>query len=236
MLDHLNKNKLKSRQQHGFLARHSSNTQLLESCNDWAVHLSNIKQVDIAYLDFAKSFDPVVHNKLMFKLNAYGFDGLLNSWIREFLANRYECVKVGNCLSSVCNENVGVPQGSVVGPLVFIIYVNVLSDVANNYKNTVTFKLFADDAKLYSCINNLKNMVTMQHCLVSVLQWAEVWQLTLSVAKCKIFVIGNVKFSNVYKLGGTRLPNVSHSTGLGIVMVNQLTFNLQINGIIIRAK
>ena len=94
MLDHLNKSKLIYRQQHVFLARHSTNTQLLESCNVWAVHLSNRKQVDVAYFDFAKASDSVVHNKLMFKLNAYGFDGLLYSWIREFLSNRYQCVKV----------------------------------------------------------------------------------------------------------------------------------------------
>ena len=76
----------------------------------------------------------------------------------------------------------------------------------------------------------------MQNCLDSVLQWAEVWQLTLSVAKSKILVLGNVKFSNVYKLGGTPLPNVNHNTDLGVVMDNQLTFKLHINGIVVRAK
>ena len=110
MLDHLNKSRFIFRQQHGFLARHSTNTQLLESCNDWAVHLSNRKQVDIMYFDFAKAFDSVVHNKLLFKLNAYGFDGMLYSWIREFLSSRCQCVKVGNCVSSVCNVISGVPQ------------------------------------------------------------------------------------------------------------------------------
>ena len=102
MLDHLNKSRLIPRQQHVFLARHSTNTQMLESCNDWALHLLNRKQVDIAYLDFAKAFDSVVYNKLLFKLNAYGFDGLLYSWIRELLSSRYQCVKVGNCLSVLC--------------------------------------------------------------------------------------------------------------------------------------
>ena len=101
MLDHLNKSKLISRQQHDFLAHHSTNTQLLESYNDWAVHLSNRKQVDISYLDFEKAFDSIVHNKLLFKLNTYGFDGLLYSWIRDFLSNRYQCVKVGNCVLCV---------------------------------------------------------------------------------------------------------------------------------------
>ena len=68
------------------------------------------------------------------------------------------------------------------------------------------------------------------------LQWAEVWQLTLSVAKCKILVLGYVKFSNAYKFGGIPLPNVNHNTDLGVVMDNQLTFRLHINGIIVLAK
>ena len=76
----------------------------------------------------------------------------------------------------------------------------------------------------------------MQNCLDSVLQWAEVWQLTLSVPKYKILVLGNVKFSNVYKLCGRSLPNVNHNTDLGVVMDNQRTFNLHINGIVVRAK
>ena len=139
-------------------------------------------------------------------------------------------------VSSACNVIIDVPQWSVVGPLIFIIYINDLSDVANNYQNTVTFKLFADDGKFYSCINNLKDVETMQNCLHSVLQWAEVWKLTLSVAKCKILVLRNVKFSNVYKLGGIPLPNVNHNTDLGVVMDNQLTFKLHKKGIVVCAK
>ena len=106
-----------------------------------------------------------------------------------------------------------------------ITYINNLSDVANNYQNMVTFKLFADDAKLYSCINNFKNVETMQHCLDSVLQWEEVWQLTLSVAKCKILVLGNVKFSNVYKFDGTPLLMLI----IILILVLLWTTNLHLN-------
>ena len=81
-------------------------------------------------MDFAKSFDSVVHNKLLFKLNDYGFDGLLYSWIREFLSCRYQCDKVGNCVSSIFNVISGVPHVSFVGPLLFIIYINDLNEVA----------------------------------------------------------------------------------------------------------
>ena len=137
---------------------------------------------------------------LLFKLNGLQNQCLLYSWIRKVLCSRYQYVKVGNSVSSVCNIIIGLPQGSVAGQLLFLIYINDLSDVSNNYQNTVTFKLFADDAKFYSCIDNLKNVEIMQNCLDSVLQWAEVWQLTLSVATCKLLVLGNVKFSNVYSL------------------------------------
>ena len=76
----------------------------------------------------------------------------------------------------------------------------------------------------------------MKNCLDSVLQWAEVWQHPLSVAECKILVLDNVKFCNVYKFGGTPLPNGNHNTDLGVVMDNQITFKLHINGIAVRAK
>ena len=90
-------------------------TRLIYNCSNrviiWlCIYLSENK-VDIAYLDFAKAFDSVVRNKLMFKLKAYGFDGLLYSWIRKFLSYRYQCFKVENCLSSVCNVISGFQKG-----------------------------------------------------------------------------------------------------------------------------
>ena len=84
LISHLYNNKLISKHQHGFLSKHSTSTQLLECVNDLTIQISKKNQVDIAYLDFAQAFDSIVHKKLLFKLKAYGVDGLLLNWIESF--------------------------------------------------------------------------------------------------------------------------------------------------------
>ena len=114
-----------------FLCRHSTTTQLLECVGDWTLKLSNKKQVDIAYLDFTKAFDSVVHSKLLRKLKCYGFNGLLLDWIKCFLTNRRQMVRVGSSLSHSCNVISGVPHCCVLGRccLSFILMTYVKSRV-----------------------------------------------------------------------------------------------------------
>ena len=88
LISHLYSITLISKHQHGFLSKHSTSTQLLECVNDWAIQISKKNHVDIAYLDFAKAFDSIVRKKLLFKLKAYGVDGLLLNWIESFLTDR----------------------------------------------------------------------------------------------------------------------------------------------------
>ena len=236
ILDHLQAHKLISRQQHGFIARHSTNTQLLECCNDWAIHLSAKKQVDIAYLDFAKAFDSVVHVKLLHKLQAYGIGGLILKWIKAFLCNRVQKVRIGRFVSDVCDVISGVPQGSVLGPILFIVYINDICYIPTTINDNITIKLFADDAKLYSCIDNIDSVNAMQLCLDKIVDWANVWQLQLSPAKCSILNLGKHRFINSYCIGGFRLPKVDNVRDLGVVIDNQLTFKLHINEICLKAK
>ena len=134
-----------SRQQHGFVLV----TRLIHNCSIRVMiglcsYLIEKKLTLLVWI-LLKAFYSVVHDNLIFKLSAYGFEGLLYSWIHDFLPNRYQCFEVWNCLFTVCNIIIGVPRGSFVGILLFIIYINDPSDVTNNYQNTVTFKLFADD-------------------------------------------------------------------------------------------
>ena len=188
MLSYLRNNNLITKHQHGFLSRHSTCTQLIETINDWSFPLENRFSVHSADLDFAKAFDTVSHHKLIFKLESYGISGNLRAWIKDFLTNRLQRVQVGNCLSSLINVISGLPQGSVLGPILFIIYTNDVSDFCTG--SSVTVKLYADDAKLFSCIQCADDMHSLQLGLDFVHNWSLAWQLSLSVTKFAVLQLG----------------------------------------------
>ena len=128
LLRYLAQRNLISRQQHAFLIRRSTVTNLLDSTLDWAVMLDVGTPVDVVYIDFAQAFDSVVHRKLLTKLSAYGICGKLLLWISAFLYSRLQCVVVENTRSQWCSVISGVPQGSVLGPVLFEIYRNDIAD------------------------------------------------------------------------------------------------------------
>jgi len=142
MLFYLSQHKLINRNQHGFLSRHGTCTQLLETINDWSIALRNHHAVDTVYFDFAKAFDSVSHTKLLYKLTAYGIDGDLFSCITDFLHHRIQRVVLPNGTSSFKSVLSGVPQGSVLGPLLFLLYINDISDL---FTGDIKIKMFADD-------------------------------------------------------------------------------------------
>ena len=111
--------------------------------------MQNHAGTDIIYFDFKKAFDSVSHPKLLTKLEAYGISGLLLAWINNFLQNRSQFVVLRNCQSEPIPVISGVPQGSVLGPTLFLLYINDVSVIFENL--AVTCKLYADDTKLYSC-------------------------------------------------------------------------------------
>ena len=139
------KHNLITRQQHGFLARHSTVTNLLESLNDWSLTIKNSHSVDIAYIDYRKAFDSVSHVKLITKLSGYGLSDRLLNWIWAYLSDRSQVVCVDGHLSNSGKLVSGVPQGSVLGPVLFLLFIN---DVIDIFSSGVTARLFADDLKL----------------------------------------------------------------------------------------
>ena len=127
----------------------------------------------MAYIDFTRAFDSISHPKLFSKLEGYGISGNLLFWIKAFLTNRTQCVRVGASISSVCAVSSGVPQGSCLGPLLFNLFINDVTDSLID----VSAKLFADDLKLYTDINASSSELNFQTNLDQIFTWASSWQL-----------------------------------------------------------
>ena len=138
-----------SKQQHAFLTRRSTVTNLLECMNDWTISLQHRLNVDTIYIDFSHAFDGVVHSKLLQKLNSFGIHGLLLMWIAEFLSNRIQRVVLEHCFSDWSPVLSGIAQGSILGPILFILFIDDISEVCSG---EVSHQLYADDLKLYSSI------------------------------------------------------------------------------------
>ena len=224
MLDYLRTSNLLNKHQHGFLAKKSTITNLLESVNDWTLSVENSNDIVIAYIDFTRAFDSVSHEKLVHKLKAYGIAGELLKWVTNFLSDRIQCTKVGGCYSPYKPIRSGVIQGSCLGPLLFLIYIN---DVVELFSDLVTPKLYADDVKLYTTIRSNVDCINFQHNLNKLYEWTLLWQLQISFSKCYIIHIGRYhSLNNVvkYKLGDVALKTVDIVSDLGVNVDCKLNF------------
>ena len=155
---HMEDQELFSQDQHGFRQGRSCNTQLLEAIHDWTNSIEEGHPVDVIYLDYRKAFDSVPFERLLKKLHAYGVRGKVLLWIREFLRDRSQRVVLADAKSDMATITSGIPQGSVLGPMLFLIYVNDLPEEVLS-----TLKLFADDTKLYCEIQNDHDKEVLQN-------------------------------------------------------------------------
>jgi len=141
-----------------------------------------------AYIDYSKAFDVVCHNKLLHKLAAYGIAGNLLSWIGNFLWGRSQVTRISRSYSDIVYWSSGVVQGSCIGPWLFLIYVN---DVTDALSDSCMCKLYADDLKLYTVIRTIDDCQNLQKCLDMLYDWSRrTWQLTISYKKCSFMVAG----------------------------------------------
>ena len=233
ILDHLYSNNILCPAQHGFLRRRSTCTNLLECLNDWTVCVQSRQQVAIVYIDFAKAFDVVSHKKLFARLHAYGVRGPVLLWIQNFFAERTHQTKIGPHLSDTATLISGVIQGSGVGPLMFLVYINELATVLEKYG--IKIKLFADDVKLYVQILNDIHVVQLQQAIDALVNWATEWQLSISVNKCSVLNVGRVTHITNLNIDGTALPVVSSVRDLGILVSHDLSPTLHISSIVCNA-
>ena len=162
-------------------------SNLMEAMEDWTKALDRRRSVDVVYLDFRKAFDTVPHGRLVHnELKAYGIGGNLLAWITDFLQQRTMKVMVRGHFSSWAEVTSGVPQGSVLGPLLFILYVNDIPEIISS-----PVSLFADDTKLWRTIVTESDGEILQRDLVSLDQWSSKWLMGFNVGKCKVMHLGS---------------------------------------------
>ena len=222
MLSHLESNNLLSPKQFGFLSGRSTTTQLLNYLNKCLEKTVHGQVVDCIYLDFAKAFDTVPHKRLLNKLKAYGITGQMLKWIEAFLTGRTHAVRVNGVLSEVNTVISGIPQGSVLGPILFIIYIN---DILDNI--TSDGFLFADDTKILRSIRNEDDALALQSDIDALEEWSDKWLLRFNAKKCHVLSLGkieNTMYTKRYKVYGNELEHVFEEKDLGITIDSQLTF------------
>ena len=230
LLVHLAEQGLLSDHQHGFRPRRSCSSQLMEVLEAWTGELEHSKPIDVVYLDFRKAFDSIPHSRLLVKLRSYGVSGKLLTWIEAFLTGRKQQVVVEGSHSPWTEVASGVPQGSVLGPLLFLIYVNDLPDVVH-----CDMKLFADDAKLYSSVTSDGESALLQADLGALASWSATWLMPFNQDKCKVLHIGHANQAFQYEMDGVPLGSTSLEKDLGISIDSELKFREQASSAVAKA-
>ena len=185
LIDHLTDNNLITECQHGFVSGRSCSTNLLVALDAWTETLENGGCIDTVYLDFVKAFDTVPHERLLHKLRGLGVHGKILAWIKSFLMGRMQRVILDGEESEWKDVLSGIPQGSVLGPLLFVCFVNDLPNIV-----TLKVLLFADDTKIFTEVP--ANWQTLQRDLDRLQIWSNEWLLHFNATKCKIMRLGNL--------------------------------------------
>lgn len=215
----LSGNKILNECQHGFREGLSTVTQLVETVHYLSEVLDRKGQVDIIYLDFRKAFDKVSHKKLLIKLKCVLGNTTVVRWIESFLTNRQQFVSIDEHKSEICDVESGVPQGSVLGPLLFLLYINDLI-----MDSSIQARLFADDCIIYTEVKSVADQLRLNEYLSKINDWCAKWQMSLNTQKTVCMTITHkrqpLEFS--YVIQGVSLTNVIEYKYLGVTITADL--------------
>jgi len=231
IVQHLLEHKLLKNSQHGFTSGRSCLTNLLDFFESVTKELDKGNEVDLVYLDFCKAFDKVPHCRLIKKLHAHGVQGQVLEWIKSWLTNRRQRVSVDGALSNWVDVTSGVPQGSVLGPILFLIYINDLdTDIVSKLGK------FADDSKLCKSINSQTDVSILQNDLYLLEKWADKWQMKFNEEKCVVMHLGKNNVKKPYRLGNVILKDSEKERDLGIIVDKTMKFSEQVNSAVGKAN
>jgi len=224
LMKHIEKNHILNGNQHAFRRGLSCESQLVMTMQDLTRNYENKATTDIAVLDFSKAFDVVPHKKLIQKLDYYGVRGKVQNWIKSFLSDRLQRVVVNGETSTWHNVESGVPQGTVLGPHLFLLFIN---DINKNVGGTT--RLFADDCLLYRTIQSSADEQLFQNDLNTLAEWARTWGMKFNPSKCNIMRVSRKRKPGLpkYTMLGVNLEVKSEITYLGVIIQNNLSWNRQ---------
>ena len=234
IINHLESKGVLTNCQHGFRKNRSCETQLIETVNSLTKSLNDRKQVDSILLDFSKAFDKVCHRKLLLKLKNYGIPAKLLNWIDNFLNDRTQSVVVRGVQSERSIVKSGVPQGTVLGPLLFLVYIN---DMPERVKSSI-LALFADDSYLHKEIETVNDAIALQDDLDDLTKWENEWSAEFHPDKCKMLRVTNKRktINHKYHIHGHELENVSEAKYLGVTLTNNMSWKSHIQKIASKAN
>ena len=228
----LTDNKLLSTSQSGFRSLHSTVTALLEATNDWAYNIDHGNVNAVVFLDLKKAFDTVDHAIILSKLNAYGIG---SEWFKSYLSDRNQKCFVNGFLSPNRSLSCGIPQGTILGPLLFLIYIN---DLPNCLEHSQA-RMYADDTHLTLASNNVRDInQNLNQDLVNVSEWLIANKLTLNQSKTEFMLIGSrqrlctLSPLPSLEIDGIPVNQVSLTKSLGVLIDENLSWNMHINKLI----
>ena len=222
IVDHLDRHRLLGNSQHGFRRGRSTVTNLLEFYHTMFETLDRAGAVDVLFLDFRKAFDKVPHQRLMSKVRALGITGGVAQWVENWLVDRRQRVVVNGVSSEWSAVTSGVPQGSVLGPLLFLIYINDLDEGIFSRVSK-----FADDTKLGINAADPAAIAALRRDLVLVGEWSDKWQMPFNTDKCHVLHVGGRNPKEDFVLLGRPVVAVSQEVDLGVVITEDFRFSAQ---------
>ena len=215
--------------QHGFLRGKSTVTQLLEVYHDILDMVAGGQEIDVIHLDLSKAFDKVPHDLLLTKLHRHGISGTALRWFEGYLSNRQQRVVLEGTFSDWLPVTSGVPQGSILGPLLFLVFAN---EMPSYVQHGSSLALFADDSKLYRPLGSVSSSALLQSDLDGLHSWSSDHRMTFNTTKCKVLRMSKRRSCrkplNTYYLGEEILSHSPETSDLGISVSGNCTWTSHI--------
>ena len=230
---YLTTNSLLHPKQSGFRPSHSTQDALLKTMDDWRIALHLGKSVGAVSLDLSKVFGSINHSLLLKKLQTYGVEGNEHRWFSNYLNGRKQRVKLEDCCSEWANVLRGVPQGSIFGPLLFLLYENDLPDVVTK----CTMNMYADDVAIYFASKDVNEVAdSLNEDLAHIATWIDTNRLKMNIGKTQLMTLGGHSFKSKWQqvdvqLQGTTIPETESVRYLGLTIDQDLSWKTHVSNV-----